>query len=113
MIDADAEASRCREEAARAASDLEDLRQLLHENQESEARATEDTEATRVELEEQLQDHGTRTDNSSAQFRHDRAAVRALARRPRAQVLSSRGDRGGEWRSATNASLSKFANYVR
>ena len=71
VIDANAEASRCRKEATWAVRNLEELRQMLHESQEGKVRATEDAKAVKVEMEElklQLQDHGTRTDDSSAQF---------------------------------------------
>ena len=127
MIDANAEASRCREEAARAASALVELRQMLHESQEGEARATEDAKAEKVEMEElklQLQDHGTRTDDSSAQFREE---IERLTKRNK--EIERRCERlhadleleyfrtveteGGDGRPARNASSSKFVNYVR
>ncbi len=52
LIEATSEAGRCRDEAQCLDAELGELRQLMHESQESEAKATGEAEAVRAELEE-------------------------------------------------------------
>ncbi len=52
LIEATAETDRYREEASRLAAEIDELRQMLHESQESEAKAVGEALAARTELED-------------------------------------------------------------